>query len=116
MYLRGNLNKSMFVFFPCLSYCAFLRTGIQQYVPFSPTSSCFGGSITVLRKELSYRSRETRIAPYCIKQVQIKSFTVRYFLVFDINAEFHGQSLHMEINQLICTTNQLTGFHMRDCP
>lgn len=45
--LSGNLNKPMFVFFPCLSYCVFSHTEIQQCVPFSPTSSCFGGSITI---------------------------------------------------------------------
>lgn len=32
--VSGNLNDLMFVFFLCLSYCAFLHTGIQPYFPF----------------------------------------------------------------------------------
>ena len=37
----------MFVFCQSLSYCAFLHTGMQQYFPFPPISSCFGRSSTV---------------------------------------------------------------------
>ena len=113
--VSGNLNDLMFVFFLCLSYCAFLHTGIQPYFPFHQLQivlvilslyfqsisrlpswiwvfaiiqwSSFIYKISCLVLLPCFYTRKNVTVCY-VKQIQIQSLAFLLFSLFDMNAEF----------------------------
>ena len=112
--VSGNLNKPMFAFFLCLSYCTFLGTGIQPYFSFLSTSGNFGGFMTVFFQSISWLPSSTWffvIIPVTFLYLQNKlSCFIALNFVFINRKILHNRSWENHITPYCVKTGSNTKF------